>query len=124
MKDALYQISIDTKPVLIETNAESVTKYSDELIMVEADKHKVRVYTPAQVYESTQSMNHWETLLDVGSFYKTHRSYIVNMKFVRSFDTAIIKMKSAAGPDHLAYLARRRYADFKSTYIRYLEAMK
>lgn len=124
MKDALYQISVDTKPVLIETADESVTRFADEVIMVEADKHKVRVYTVDKIYESVQPMKHWETLLEIGSFYNVHRSYIVNMKFVRSFDNATIKMGSASGVDYRAYMARRKYVGFKSAYIRYLEAMK
>lgn len=124
MKDALYQISVDTKPVLIETVDESVTRFADEVIMVEADKHKVMVYTVDKIYESIQPMKHWETLLEIGSFYNVHRSYIVNMKFVRSFDTATIKMDSVSGVDYRAYMARRKYVGFKSAYIRYLEAMK
>lgn len=124
MKDALYQINMDTKPVLIETTAEAVTKYADEVIMVEGDKHKVWVYTVDNIYESIQPMKYWETLLDIGSFYRIHRSYIINMKFVRSFDTATVKMKSSNDKDYIAYLARRRYVDFKNAYIRYLEAMK
>ena len=124
MKEALYQISIDTKPILIETANESVTRYADEVIMVESNKHIVKVFTVDQVYESTQPMKYWETFLDVGSFYKIHRSYIVNMKFVRSFDSAMVKMCGADGQIHWAYMARRRYVDFKHAYIRYLEAMK
>ncbi len=124
MKEALYQISIDTKPILIETANESVTRYADEVIMVESNMHIVKVFTVDQVYESTQPMKYWETFLDVGSFYKIHRSYIVNMKFVRSFDSAMVKMCGADGQIHWAYMARRRYVDFKHAYIRYLEAMK
>lgn len=124
MKDALYQISVDTKPVLIETASESITRFADEVIMVEANKHKVKVYTVDKVYESIQPMKHWETFLDVGSFYNVHRSYIVNMKFVRSFDSATIKMGSPSGENYRAYMARRKYSGFKSAYIRYLEAMK
>lgn len=124
MKDALYQISVDTKPILIETLHETVTRYADEVIMVEADKHKVRIFTVDQIYESIQPMKYWETLLEIGSFFQTHRSYIVNMKFVRSFDNATIKMKSTDNPNYPAYLARRRYVDFKNAYMRYLEAMK
>lgn len=124
MKDALYQLSIDTKPVLIETAGESVTRYADEVVMVEAEKHRVKVFTVDQVYASIQPMKHWETLLEIGSFFQTHRSYIVNMKFVRSFDGATIKMRLPDNPSYPAYLARRRYVGFKHAYMRYLEAMK
>lgn len=125
MKEALFQISIDTKPILIETVNDCVTRYADEVIMVEANKHKVRIHTVDQVYESIQPMKYWEnTLLEIGSFFQTHRSYIVNMKFVRSFDEAMIRLKLPSNPDFSAYLARRRYVAFKNTYIRYLEAIK
>lgn len=124
MKEALYQISVDTKPVLIETADESVTRFADEVIMVEANKHKVKVFTVDKIYDSVQPMKHWETLLEIGSFYHTHRSYIVNMKFVRSFDATTLKMGSPSGENHRAYMARRKYPGFKSAYVRFLEAMK
>lgn len=124
MEDALNQIRVDTKPIFIETNDQSVTRYADEVIMVEAERHKVKVYTVDQVYHSIQPMKYWETLLDLGSFFQTHRSYIVNMKFVRSFDNATIVMNMAGNPDFRAYLARRRYVDFKNAYMRFLGVMK
>jgi two-component system LytT family response regulator len=54
MKEALYQISIDTKPVLIETANESVTRFADEVIMVEADKHKVKVFAVDKIHAPTR----------------------------------------------------------------------
>ena len=54
MKEALYQISIDTKPVLIETANESVTRFADEVIMVEADKHKVKVFAVDKIRTPTR----------------------------------------------------------------------
>ena len=85
MKDALYQIGIDTRPVLIETKKETVTRYADEIVMVEAMGRRVTVQTVDRLYESVQRMGEWEKLLDIGCFARPHRSFIVNMKYVSSF---------------------------------------
>lgn len=124
MKDALYQLSVDTRPVVIETAGETVTRYADEIVMVEAQGHRVTVRALDGAYASTQPMKHWEGLLEIGSFYQTHRSFIVNMKYVQGFSPAMITLAPPDGETLSAYMARRRYKNFKQTYMLYVEAMR
>lgn len=124
MKEALYQLSVDTRPVLIEMAGESVTRYADEILLVETQGRKVLVRTVDKTYVSVQGMRHWESLLDIGSFYQTHRGFLINMKYVRSFSANLITLEAPDGTVCTAYLARRRYRDFKNTYMLYVEAMR
>lgn len=124
MDDALYQLSVDTRPVIIETAGQSVTRYANEIIMVETQGRRVMVRALDGSYESTQGMKHWEYLLETGSFYRTHRSFIINMKYVRSFSPTLIDLETPDGVRYPAYLARRRYQEFKNAYLLYVEAMR
>ncbi len=124
MKEALYQLSVDTRPVLIESPGETVTRYADEIVMVEAQGHKVTVRAVDREYAAVQPVKHWEGLLEIGSFYRTHRSFIINMKYVRGFSPNLITLGLPDGTEVSAYLARRRYKDFKETYMLYVEAMR
>lgn len=124
MKDALYQLSVDTRPVFIEGPEESATRNADEIVMVEAQGRRVLVWAVDRTYEARQGMKHWESLLEVGCFCQTHRSYIVNMKYVRSFSPNLICLAGPDGREYTAYLARRRYRAFKDTYMLYVEAMR
>ncbi len=124
MQDALYQLSVETRPVLIETAKESVTRYAHEIILVEAQGRQVDVRAVDGCYRSTQGMKHWESLLEIGGFIRTHRSYILNMKYVRSFSPTLVTLEAPDGTRYSAYLARRRCQDFKNAYMLYVEAMR
>lgn len=124
LKDALYQLSVDTRPVFIETAEESVTRYADEIVLVEAQGRRPAVQAVDRLYRSVQPMKHWEKLLDIGSFYQPHRSYLINMKYVRGFSANLITLAVPDGTEYTAYLTRRRYKDFKNTYMLYVEAMR
>ncbi len=124
MDDALYQLTVDTRPVLIETAGKSVTRCAQEIIMAEAQGRRVIIHTLDGSYESTQGMKYWESLLDIGSFYRPHRSYIINMKYVRSFSSTLITLNTPNGVQYTAYLARRRCQEFKNAYMLYVEASR
>lgn len=124
MDDALYQLSVDTRPVLIEASGQSFTRHAHEIVMVEAQGRRVLVRTLDGIYESTQGMRHWESLLEIGSFYRTHRSFIINMKYVRSFSPTLVTLEAPDGSQCPAYMARRRYQEFRNAYLLYVEATK
>ncbi|NBK77670.1 DNA-binding response regulator [bacterium D16-76] len=125
LKEALCQLAMDTRPVLIETAQGAVTRRADEIVMVESEGRHSAVQAVDGLYHAAQPMGHWEkALLPVGSFYKPHRSYLVNMKYVRRFTSALITLCGPDGAPYTAYLTRRRYKDFKNTYMLYVEAMR
>ena len=92
--------------------------------MAEAQGRRVVIHTLDGSYKSTQGMRHWESLLDIGSFYRPHRSYIINMKYVRSFSSTLITLEAPGGVQYPAYLARRRCQEFKNAYMLYVEATR
>ena len=82
------------------------------------------VQTVDRLYESVQRMGEWEKLLDIGCFARPHRSFIVNMKYVRSFSDTLISLSAPDGSRYCAYLARRRYKGFRDAYMLYVETMR
>ena len=124
MKDALYQYSVDTCPVTIETKEKSVVCYADEIIMVEAVEKSSIVHTTHATYETIQPIRYWEKLLEVGCFYQPYRSFIINLRYVNSYTRDSIILVPPKGTSYTAYLSRRKYKDFKNAHLLYLEAMK
>lgn len=121
MKEALYQISIDTRPVLIETKKETFTRTAEDIVMVESLSRQVLVHAIDQDYTSIQPMKHWYLLTKIGCFYQTHRSYVINMKYVTAFTNNSITLTIPSKGKISAYLTRRRYQEFKKAYMFYLE---
>lgn len=123
LKDALYQYSIDTVPIPIETKDGIIVCTADDIICFEGTQRETKVYTTDGEYHSIKGINYWQENLNLPSFYSSYRSFLVNMKYVISFDKQLINLKYKDLIIH-AYLARRKYIDFKKKYLLYLESTR
>lgn len=123
LKEAIYQYNIESREYPITTCDGIFTRCAEEIICIEARQRKVTVYTTDGVFASTQSIDHWRQCLTLPCFYSTHRSFIINMRFVHSVqkDTVLLKDKDL---ELTAYLTRRKYTAFKDTYLWYMESVK
>ena len=123
LKDALYQYSIDTITIPIETDSGVIVCTADEILCFEGKQRKTVVHTLDGNYLSIKGIEYWHENLDIPCMYSSYRSYIVNMKYVRSFDKTVISLRYR-NQSVDAYLARRKYVDFKRKYMLYLESMR
>ena len=114
MKDALFKYSTLSRKIQIETKNQVTMVYTRDIVLVEAKERKVFVYTKDKIYESIQKMDFWIEKLPSNSFFQSHRSYIVNLRFVSHFDNTLIHL---CNDRFTAYLTRRKYVSFKNAYI-------
>lgn len=123
LKDAIYQYNMESREYPITTNEGVFVRRAEEMICVEAAQRKVTIYTTDGTFTSTQSIDYWRQCLTLPCFYMTHRSFIINMRFVHSVrkDTVLLKYKDL---ELTAYLTRRKYTPFKDTYLWYMESVK
>ena len=121
MKDALLRYSTVSKKIQIETKNQTDIVYMKDIIFVEARERKVFVYTQKTIYESVQKIQFWAEKLPQSCFFQTHRSYIVNLRFVSRYDNSLVNL---CNNKYRAYLTRRKYNSFKNAYITYLESMR
>lgn len=121
MKDAMFRYSTVSKKIQIETKEYTDVVYMKDIIFVEARSRKVFVYTQKKVYESVQKMEFWLEKFPQSCFFQTHRSYIINFRYVSGYDNTIVKL---CDDQYTAYLTRRKYTAFKNAYIMYLESMR
>lgn len=123
LKDAVYQYNIESREFPIVTNDGVFVRRAEEIVCVETSQRKVLIYTTDGVLQSVQPMEHWRQTLTLPCFYMTHRSYIINMRFVSSIgkDRVLLKYR---GQEQSAYLTRRKYTTFKDTYLMYREGVK
>ena len=107
--------------IQIETKNQTDIVYMKDIIFVEARERKVFVYTQKTIYESVQKIQFWAEKLPQSCFFQTHRSYIVNLRFVSRYDNSLVNL---CNNKYRAYLTRRKYNSFKNAYITYLESMR
>lgn len=123
LKDAVYSYNIDSQEFPISTNDGLHIRKSEEIMCVETCQRKTIVHTTDGSFVSTKNMEYWRQTLDLPCFYSTHRSYIVNMQFVYSIgkDTVVLKNNDQ---EMKAFLSRRKYSQFKDTYLMYMESTR
>lgn len=123
LKDALYQHNLETREYAISTNDGVFTKRAEDIICIEAAQRKVLVHTSTGILISTHTMDYWKQMLTLPCFFSTHRSFIINMRFVSSIGKDKILLKSGSILKE-AYLTKRKYTLFKDTYLMYLESVQ
>lgn len=121
MKSALKLYNLSVTPIPIETKTGVFTKSATDVVFVESCNRKVIVHTLKDVYESVHNMNFWTTLLNLPCFFASHRSFIVNLQYVSDFDHSLIHLCNG---QFKAYLTRRKYTEFKDSYLLYLESTR
>lgn len=123
IKDAVKQLVIDTTPIIVETADGYETLLSEDIMCICADGRRSIVYTNNRDIDSVKGIEYWKERIITPCFYHTHRSFIVNMKYVSSFNKDTVVLRSHNKRIN-AYLASRRLKEFKNAYLLYMESMK
>lgn len=84
-----------------------------DIIYIETEKRNIVVHTSEDVWECSNSIDALEKELRPYGFYRSHRSYLVNVDKVKSFDHRNIYFRG----NEVAILSSRKYVDFKKEYM-------
>lgn len=121
MKDALSLYNSSIIKISIETKEGSFIVMSTDIVFIEANNHKTIVHTINADYLCIHNINYWLAQLHMPCFFQSHRSFIVNLNYVSSFDHSLIYLCSN---QYRAYLTRRKYTQFKDAFLLYLESSR
>lgn len=122
LNDAVKQYSIETKEIVVETGEGLTVISADSIVCVEAQQRGSVVITTHGCLHTQKIMDYWVENLNLASFYSTHRSYLVNMKYIVQINKDSVLLKFG-GEAKEAYLSRRKYTEFKRTYLLYRESL-
>ena len=123
LKDALYQYNMESGEYPVETESGVYVVGADEILCVEATMRKVIIHTTAGDFPSIKSMCYWRKTLTLPCFQQTHRSFIVNMRFICAIEKDRVLLRNGVFSMY-AYLTRRKYKQFKQNFLIYMESVK
>lgn len=121
MKDALALYNSSIIKISIETKDGIFIVLSTDILFIEANNHKTIVHTVTDDYMCIHNINYWLDQLHMPCFFQSHRSFIVNLDHVSSFDHSLIYL---CNNQYRAYLTRRKYTQFKDAFLLYLESRR
>lgn len=121
MTDAMQLYRNTTAVFPVETRDGIYSVRTNQIICIETLNRKTIVHTADRDYESMRNMQYWVKNLPESSFFQTHRSFIVNLNYVEDFDHNMVRLYHGS---FVAYITRRKYAEFKKIYMLFLASMR
>lgn len=123
LREAVRQYHLDTRSYPIVTEDGVVMCRAEQLMAVEAAQKRVLIHTVDGLLIAKEPMEHWKATLTLPCFYQTHRSFLINMRFVNAIhrDKVILRHENRQLE---AYLTRRRYSHFKDCFLQYIERIR
>lgn len=110
----------DTEKYLIVKNdkldmSERITE--DSVIYAEADNVYCKIRTANNTYVYKKTLSSFEKMLRSDFFFRVHRTYLVNLKYISSYSETEIIMDN----NEKALIAKTKYHSFQQAYFNYLK---
>ena len=102
--------------IFIKTRSQSITLDQSNVLYIESRAKKVEIHTKTNIVEAYAAISELEKQL-VGSFYRCHRVYLVNMAFIAGYENASITLNNG----ETIILSKDKYSEFVKVYMRYLK---
>ena len=117
--DSALEISNSERKLIVkdEMYNESIVVYEKDVIYAQADNVYTYIITEKGSYRYPYNLSALEEELDSGGFFRTNRSYIVNLEHINSYDKTGILLSNG----HKAVISRGKYKDFNNCYLNYLK---
>lgn len=121
LRDAIKLYNSCFVKVVIEVKQKTYIIPSSDIVLAEADGHKCTIHTTSNHYETANTIHYWLDKLNMPCFFQTHRSFIINFKYVSGYDHFSVSLYNNK---FKACLARRKYNNFREAYLLYLESTR
>ena len=93
----LAKLEKDRQTYVFKDTKKIIRLYCDDIIYCESNGHYVTIYTTDSSYTIRQSINDIEQAVALNTFYRVHRSYLLNLKYLKLMqDNKITLQKSSA----------------------------
>ena len=102
--------------IFIKTRSQSITLEQSDVLYIESRAKKVEIHTKTHIVEAYAAISELEKQL-VGSFYRCHRGYLVNMAFIAGYENDSITLNNG----ETIILSKDKYSEFVKVYMRYLK---
>lgn len=89
---------------------------SNQIIYIEIVGHYTKIYLRDNCYISANSMEFWAQKLIASFFYRVHKSFIVNLKYITGYSRDTITLCNR----YLVPIAYRKQAAFRSYFLSFL----
>ncbi|MCB2338843.1 LytR/AlgR family response regulator transcription factor [Clostridium estertheticum] len=117
LRSALTQFEKNDKFIITRIMGNLNKIFIKDILYIESEQRKLKVHTSCNIIEYYYKISDMEHELQGCNFFRCHKSYIVNLKYVQSFDSGSITLRNC----EKIYLSKYKSADFSRKFMYYLK---
>ncbi len=115
--DSFVKLYRYNRKIIVPTAGKTYYVNADDVMYIEADKKYTSVRTVSGEYRCTKSISEFQAEINNAHFFKTHRSYILNMKYVSSIEKKTVVLSNG----EKVICSATNYDEFLKNYMSYLK---
>lgn len=104
-------------PIIVINDSEQRVVSAKDILYLEGDGKYCIIRTSSNTYKSSKTMAQVHALLPQHCFYRTHKSYVVNLYGICSFDKGIATLANG----EVAKIGRSKISEFKQVYKQFIK---
>lgn len=104
-------------PIIVINDSEQKIVSAKDILYLEGDGKYCIIRTASDTYNSSKTLAQAHALLPQHCFYRCHKSYVVNLYSVSSFEKGIITLVNG----EVAQIGRSKIAEFKRVYMQFVK---
>lgn len=117
LKDAIDRIDNSNISFYLK-DGKTIEKISaKDIIYIEIENRKTKVVTVDKIYHASEHISFWKDKLSGTIFVAPHKSYIVNLNFVTTYQRESIVLDNC----HTIPVARNKQSDFYRQFMKFME---
>lgn len=104
-------------PLIVINDSEQKIVQAKDVLYIEGDGKYCIVRTAKETYNSSKTLAQVHALLPQHCFYRSHKSYVINLYSIRSFEQGIATLTNG----EIAKIGRSKIGEFKRVYKQFIK---
>ena len=117
LEEAIKRVDNSTIKFFLKDGKTTDTIAIQDIVYVEIEKRKSRVFTENKSYHSSEHISFWKEKLNSSFFAVPHKSFIVNLNYITSYERSKITLCGK----YEVNVARNRQTKFREKFVRFME---
>ena len=115
--DSFVKLYQSTRKIIVPTSGKTYYFNADDVMYIESDKKYTLVRTVSGQYRSGKSISDFYAEINNSHFFRSHRSYILNMKYISSIEKKTVILSNG----EKVICSAKNYDEFIKNYMSYLK---
>lgn len=103
--------------IIIKKGKDTIKILLDKIYFFEVQNRIVIIHTKDSIIEYYDKISNIESSISKNNFFRCHRSYIVNLKYIKKFCKTEILLDN----DEKILLSKNKYSEFSKAFLKYLK---